>query len=84
MNEQQQYYFSNAINLFALALGFENLQENRMQSQFNDVHAANDKQAEYLLGEIHKRFDEQNAILREQNEKIDKLLMKLEELSHGG
>lgn len=82
MNEQQQYYFSNAINLFALALGFENLQENRMQSQYNDVHTANDKQAEYLLAEIHKRFDEQNAILREQNEKIDKLLMKLEGL-HG-
>ena len=60
MNEQQQNNFSNFINLLALALGIENLQENRMQSAHNDVQAANDAQAEYLLNEINRRFDEQN------------------------
>ena len=64
MNEQQQYYFSNAINLLALALGFENLQENRQQSAQNDVQAANDKQAEYMLAAINKRFDELLNVIR--------------------
>lgn len=63
MNEQQQYYFSNAINLLALALGFENLQENRQQSAQNDVQTANDKQAEYLLEKINERFDELIGIM---------------------
>lgn len=77
MNEQQQFYFSNAINLLALALGIENLQENRAQSAHNDVQAANDRQAEYLLAELNKKFDEQNAILEKQNEMLDKLLILL-------
>lgn len=33
---------------------------NRLQSAQNDVHAANDKQAQYLLEEITRKFDEQN------------------------
>lgn len=78
MNEQQQNNFSNLINLLSLALGIENLQENRAQSKHNDVQAANDAQAEYLLSEINRRFDEQNEILAEQNRKIDDLLKKLE------
>lgn len=74
MNEQQQFYFSNAINLLALALGFQNLQENRSQSAHNDVQVANDRQAEYLLSELNKKFDEQNAILEKQNEMLEALL----------
>jgi hypothetical protein len=59
----------------------ENLSENRQQSQYNDVHTANDKQAEYLLNEINNKFNQQNEILfyilkqvRENGEKLDKLL----------
>lgn len=65
MNEQQWNAFQNFINIFALGIGLENLSENRAQSRYNDVHAANDKQAEYLLGEIKALFDEQNAMLKQ-------------------
>ena len=41
---------------------------------FDDVHAANDKQAHYLLQEINHRFDEQNKILDEQNRMIERLI----------
>ncbi len=37
--------------------------ENRQQSAQNDVAAANDKQAEYLLEELGRKFDEQNEML---------------------
>ncbi len=45
-------------------LGYENLMENRQQSQQNDVSAANEKQAEYLLRELARKFEEQNEMLR--------------------
>lgn len=50
------------------------MQENRLQSAQNDVQAANDRQAEYLLNEINRRFDEQNKILEEQNIMLARLL----------
>ena len=56
------------IDILAVAsvlLGMQNLQENRQQSAHNDVQLANDKQAEYLLSEINRRFDEQNKTLEE-------------------
>lgn len=56
------------IDILAVAsvlLGMQNLQENRQQSAHNDVQLANDKQAEYLLSEINRRFDEQNKMLEE-------------------
>lgn len=70
MNDQNNN-FGDLINIIALAIGLENLFENRIQTAQNDVNAANDAQAEYLLSEINRRFDEQN-------EKIDYLLKKLE------
>ena len=51
------------INILSFMVGVENLNENRLQSAHNDVQTANDKQAEYLLNEINRRFDEQNKIL---------------------
>ena len=44
-------------------LGYENLMENRQQSAQNDVAAANAKQADYLLREIYRQFEEQNQLL---------------------
>lgn len=73
---------NNEIDVLAIApilLGLQNLQENREQSAHNDVQAANDKQAKYLLEEITRKFDEQNKILAEQNSMIARLL----ELSEG-
>ena len=55
----------NAIDILALLIGLENLFENRQQSDQNDVQSANDAQAEYLLMEINKRFEEQGEILEE-------------------
>lgn len=53
------------MGLVSLALGYENLLENRQQSKANDVQAANDNQAKYLLEELKKSFDEQNVLLNE-------------------
>jgi hypothetical protein len=79
MNNNQN--FSDLLNALSLVLAMENLSENRQQSQYNDVHTANDKQAEYLLNEINNKFNQQNEILfyilkqvRENGEKLDKLL----------
>ena len=68
----------NLINILSFVVGLQNMQENRLQSAQNDVQAANDRQAEYLLNEINRRFDEQNKILDEQNVMIKKLLELLE------
>lgn len=62
----------DALGLFSLYLAMLNLQENREQSAHNDVSAANDKQAQYLLTELGRKFDEQNEMLR-------KILSLLEE-----
>lgn len=71
-NQNQQYNFMDAVNVIALLIGLENLFENRTQSAQNDVQAANDAQARYLLEKIGKKFDEQNLML----EKIIELLQK--------
>ena len=64
--------------IVSILLGLQNLQENREQSAHNDVQAANDKQAKYLLEEISQKFDEQNKILAEQNIMLDKIIKLLE------
>ena len=58
---------NNEIDILAVIsvlLGLQNLNENRQQSAHNDVQAANDKQAAYLLEEINRRFDEQNKMIK--------------------
>ena len=70
MNNNQDNMFGNWIDIIALIIGLINLQENRQQSAYNDVQSANDKQAEYLLSEINRRFDEQNQMLRKLLEAI--------------
>lgn len=54
----------DALGLFSIYLAILNLQENREQSAHNDVSSANDKQAQYLLTEIYRKFDEQNEMFR--------------------
>lgn len=70
----------NAINVLSMVIGLKNLEENREQSQHNDVKAANDQQAEYLLQDIHLQFEKQNTILEKQNEILNKLLLEVEGL----
>lgn len=69
----------NLINILSFMVGIENLSENRIQSKQNDVQSANDRQAEYLLNEINRRFDEQNKILAEQNRMLERLIELLAE-----
>lgn len=54
----------DALGLFSIYLAILNLQENREQSAHNDVASANDKQAQYLLSEIDRKFEEQNEMLK--------------------
>ena len=64
----------NLINILSFVVGLQNMQENRLQSAQNDVQSANDRQAEYLLNEINRRFDDQNKILEEQNRMLERLI----------
>lgn len=69
-NEYNYDCFINAISVLSFFLGLENLAENRQQSAHNDVQAANQSQASYLLDELAKKFDEQNEMLEEILDKI--------------
>lgn len=64
MNERQ-FDLLDAISVLSFCLGYENLMENRQQSAHNDVSAANDKQARYIMEELGRRFEEQNEMLRQ-------------------
>ena len=66
--------FINSINILSFMIGLKNLEENREQSKHNDVQAANNQQAEFLLSDIHKQFEEQNRILEQQNNLLYELL----------
>lgn len=76
--QDQNNELINLINILSFLVGLENMRENQMQSAHNDVQAANSAQAEYLLNEINRRFDEQNKILEEQNVMLARLLELLE------
>lgn len=63
----------DAISVASFFLGLQNLQENREQSAQNDVGAANDKQASYLLAEIGKRLDSQDKTLEAIMKKLEQM-----------
>lgn len=83
MTSNNQNY-SDLLNALSLILAVENLKQNDAQSQYNDVHKANDEQAELLLKEINERFAEQNEnidlilkILRVHTEKLNTIYERL-------
>ena len=65
--------FADLLGVISLWVGLENMAENRSQSAQNDVGAANDKQASYLLSEIGKRLDRQDRTLEAILEKLERL-----------
>ena len=73
MDSNGQFGALDILNVASFLLGVENLMENRQQSAQNDVNAANDKQASFLLSEIGKRLDKQD-------ETLERILEKLEQL----
>ena len=69
MNDKQ-YDFLDFLSIMSFYLGYRNLLENEQQSKStdelikkNDVNVANDKQARFLIEELTRKFEEQNAIL---------------------
>lgn len=71
--------FADALAILSLYLGVRNLAENEAQSDAqlkilrqNDVGAANDRQAAYLLEELGRKFDEQNTMLKQILEAVKK------------
>lgn len=69
MNDKQ-YDFLDFLSIMSFYLGYRNLLENQQQSKDtdelikkNDVNIANDKQAKFLLQELSRKFDKQNAML---------------------
>ena len=76
MNDRQ-FNFLDALNVASFLLELQNLEENRAQSAQNDVGAANDKQASYLLSEIGKRLDRQDRTLEAIMEKLEQMERRL-------
>lgn len=72
--------YSDLLNALSLILAVENLKQNEAQSQYNDVHKANDEQAELLLKEINDRFEKQNIILREHTALLTEIYKKVGEI----
>jgi hypothetical protein len=70
-NMSQQFGVMDLVSLMSLVLGYQNLIENREQSDHNDVSSANDKQARYMLKELTSKFDEQNKMLRAIMDKLE-------------
>lgn len=71
--------FADALAILSLYLGVRNLSENEAQSDAqlkilrqNDVGAANDRQAAYLLEELGRKFDEQKTMLKQILEVVNK------------
>ena len=76
MNEGIKW--ADILGVASFMLGYENLLENRSQSAQNDVGAANDKQASYLLSEIGKRLDRQDRTLEAILNKLEQLERRLD------
>lgn len=57
--------FMDAVNIVALFIGILNMIQNQEQTAYNDVNAANEREARYLLDKIGKRLDFQDAMLKE-------------------
>lgn len=67
------------VGVLSFYFGVRNLTENEQQSDAQlkilrqiDVGAANDRQAAYLLEELGRKFDEQNAMLKQILEAVKK------------
>lgn len=70
--ENKEFNILDVLSVASFLLGYENLIDNRNQSaqsekllRQNDVNQANNKQAQYLLTELGRKFDEQNEMLKQ-------------------
>lgn len=79
MTDRGQFDVIDIISVASFLLGYENLIENRSQSEQNDVGAANDKQASYLLEKIGERLDKQDETLERLTGMIERLERRMSE-----
>lgn len=63
MTNGEQFDILDVLTILSFVIGYENLMENRQQSVQNDVGAANDRQASYLIDKISERLDAQDRML---------------------
>lgn len=77
MTDRGQLDVIDIISVASFLLGYENLIENRSQSEQNDVGAANDKQTSYLLEKIGERLDKQDETLERLTSMIERLERRL-------
>ncbi len=64
-NNNGQLDFIDILSVLSFIIAIQNLKENEEQSAHNDVQKANEKQANYILNEIKRLFQEQNELLTE-------------------
>lgn len=67
----------NFLNAVSAWLGYENLIENRQQSEANNVEKHNQRQAKQILDDLHAQFDKQNKMLEYQNRLLEEILIIL-------
>lgn len=67
----------NLLDLISILLGYENLMENRQQSEDNNVAKHNKAQSDSLLQDLHAQFDKQNEMLEYQNTLLEEILLIL-------
>lgn len=67
----------NLLDLISIMLGYENLIENRQQSEENNVEKQNRIQSDSLLKDLHEQFSKQNKILEHQNNLLNEILFIL-------
>ena len=79
MNDSNNNFF-NLLNLASLIVGVQNLNENHQQSAHNDIQAENEKQAEFLLGEINREFGELKRLFEKQNETLQQIVGALNKI----
>lgn len=64
MTNGEQFDILDVLTILSFVIGYENLMENRQPSVQNDVGAANDRQASYLIDKISERLDAQDMMLK--------------------
>ncbi len=76
--------FIDWINILSFIVGLKNYEENEIQStktieliRQNDIDRANNKQADLLLSALSIQFEQQNAMLKEMQQTLNKILEKV-------
>lgn len=73
-NNNNQWDFIDILSIVSFYIAILNLNENRAQSEANDVNKANDKQANSMMKELKQMFQEQNEMLVEILERLKNAL----------